>query len=66
MHRTFTSFDEFWLINLAAPTVAAAVADLASGEIETLKGRGRTRLSAESGSITYCDRANAIKGYLPE
>ncbi|MGD9885050.1 MAG: class I SAM-dependent methyltransferase [Reyranella sp.] len=66
VQRTFASFDEFWLINLAAPTVAAAVADLASGEIETLKDRVRTRLSAESGSITYCARANAIKGHLPK
>jgi ubiquinone/menaquinone biosynthesis C-methylase UbiE len=65
VHRTFANFDEFWLINLVAPTVATAVADLASDEIETLRDRVRTRLSAESGSITYCARANAIKGHLP-
>lgn len=66
VHRTFADFDEFWLINLASATVAAAVADRASGEVEMLKHRVRARLSAESGSITYCARANAIKGQLPK
>jgi SAM-dependent methyltransferase len=67
VYRTFASFDDFWMINLAGSTVGPAVAALTSGEAERLKNRVCARLPADIGShITYGARANAVKGHLPK
>jgi hypothetical protein len=64
--RTFADFDDFWMANLAGPTVGPAVAALASGEAEELKRRVRARLSESTGRHIICRaRANAIKGRVP-
>jgi ubiquinone/menaquinone biosynthesis C-methylase UbiE len=63
VHRTFADFDDFWLINLASPTVGPVIASLTSGETKTLKNRVRAGLSAESsGQIVLSARANLVKG----
>jgi hypothetical protein len=66
VERTFSSFDEFWEINLLGPGVAAVVATLSPADVETLKGRMRSQMPADAaGRITYSAVANAIKGRMP-
>jgi ubiquinone/menaquinone biosynthesis C-methylase UbiE len=66
VHRTFVDFDEFWSINLNAPSIKPTVASMERADIETLKRRARARLSEDSnGRITHSARAHAIKGRLP-
>lgn len=67
VHRTFASFDDFWMTNVKSPTLRPLIASMASDEVETLKNRVRARLPADAeGRITYGARAHAIKGYLPK
>jgi ubiquinone/menaquinone biosynthesis C-methylase UbiE len=67
VQRTFTDFDDFWMTQLKFPSVAPVVAAMASGSVETLKGRVRAALPADAeGRITYGARAHAIKGHLPK
>ena len=63
VQRTFADFDEFWTINLMAPSVGPTVAAMPPGDAEQLKARVRARLPADaSGRITCAGRANAVKG----
>jgi ubiquinone/menaquinone biosynthesis C-methylase UbiE len=66
VERTFADFDDFWMTNLAGPTVGPAIADLTSNEAEELKRRVRERLSESTGRRIICRaRANAIKARVP-
>jgi ubiquinone/menaquinone biosynthesis C-methylase UbiE len=63
VHRTFTNFEDFWTIKMAAPTLRPAFAAMPAAGVETLKKRVRARLPADAdGRITYGARANAIRG----
>jgi hypothetical protein len=68
VQRSFPDFDDFWSTSMGAmggtrPIVTA----MAAGDVEQLKARVRTRLSAEAtGRVTYQARANAIKGRVPK
>jgi ubiquinone/menaquinone biosynthesis C-methylase UbiE len=67
VQRTFTDFDDFWMAKLKFPSVAPVVADMAAGDVETLKNRVRASVPADvAGRITRSARAHAIKGYLPK
>ena len=67
VHRAFADFDDFWMTEIKSPAVAPVVAAMASGDVETLKSRVRTRLPADTGGrIIYGARAHAIKGHLPK
>jgi ubiquinone/menaquinone biosynthesis C-methylase UbiE len=64
--RTFADFDEFWITNLAAPSVGPTIAAMPLGDAETLKARVQARLPPDAaGHVTYAARANAIKGRKP-
>jgi hypothetical protein len=64
--RTFADFDEFWITNLAAPSVGPTIAAMPLGDAETLKARVQARLPPDAaGRISYAGRANAIKGRKP-
>ncbi|WP_262048790.1 class I SAM-dependent methyltransferase [Bradyrhizobium sp. Bra78] len=66
VHRTFSSFDDFWATNLKSPAVRPAVAAMKAGDVEMLISRVRARLPADAdGRITYNARAHAIKGRRP-
>ena len=63
VQRTFAHFDDFWLTNLASPTVSSAMASLTPSDAETLKNRVRAGLSTDSGGhIVVGARANLVKG----
>jgi ubiquinone/menaquinone biosynthesis C-methylase UbiE len=66
VRRTFAGFDDFWMTSMKSPSLGPAIAALASADAETLKGRVRARLPAESdGRIIHTARANAVKGRRP-
>jgi SAM-dependent methyltransferase len=66
VHRTFSSFDDFWTINLKSPAIRPAVAAMKPGDVEVLISRVRARLPADAdGRITYSARAHAITGRRP-
>ncbi|WP_197427250.1 class I SAM-dependent methyltransferase [Bradyrhizobium retamae] len=66
VQRTFAHFDEFWKINLEAPSIAPIIATMESADAEALKRRVRTRLHEDAGGRIICDaRAHAIKGRRP-
>ena len=63
VQRTFAHFDDFWLTNLASPTVRPVIASLTPSDAETLKNRVRAGLSTDSGGhIVVSARANLVKG----
>lgn len=63
VQRTFAHFDEFWTINLEAPSIAPIIATMESADTEALKRRVRARLQEDAGGRIICDaRAHAIKG----
>jgi ubiquinone/menaquinone biosynthesis C-methylase UbiE len=65
VQRTFSDFEDFWTISLAAPSMRSVVAATAPNDIELLKARVRARLPADTaGHITYSARANAVKGRM--
>lgn len=67
VHRTFVDFDDFWMTEIKHPAISPVVAAMASGDVETLKTRVRTRLPADTrGRIIYGARAHAIKGRRPK
>jgi ubiquinone/menaquinone biosynthesis C-methylase UbiE len=67
VQRTFLDFDDFWKTKLKFPAVTPVVAEMAAGDVETLKNRVRAALPADAeGRITYGARAHAIKGHLPK
>jgi ubiquinone/menaquinone biosynthesis C-methylase UbiE len=66
VRRTFADFDALWMTNLKSPSLAATIATMAPGDVETLKSRVRARLAPDAdGRIAYSARAHAIKGHLP-
>jgi ubiquinone/menaquinone biosynthesis C-methylase UbiE len=66
VQRTFADFDDFWLTNLASPTVRPVIASLTSNDAKTLKNRVREGLSTDSsGHIVVSARANLVKGMDP-
>jgi hypothetical protein len=63
VHRTFQSFDEYWMTNTLAPSLGPAIAAMPPAEVETLKQRLRSRVGAPaSGPVTLSARAHAVKG----
>ena len=67
VQRTFADFDDFWTINLMAPSVGPTVAAMAPDDAALLKTRVRARLPADAaGRITCGARANAVKGCVPK
>jgi ubiquinone/menaquinone biosynthesis C-methylase UbiE len=63
VQRTFADFDDFWLTNLASPTVRPVMASLTLSDAETLKDRIRSGLCTEPGGhIALSARANLVKG----
>ncbi|HKO72549.1 MAG TPA: SAM-dependent methyltransferase, partial [Bradyrhizobium sp.] len=63
VQRTFSDFDEFWTINLKAPSIAPIVAAMKSAEIKLLQTRVRARLPEANGGGVVCQgRAHAIRG----
>jgi ubiquinone/menaquinone biosynthesis C-methylase UbiE len=66
VQRTFTDFDDFWTSSQTA-SVGPIIAAMASGDVELLKARLRTRLPSDAtGRITYGARANAVRGCVPK
>ncbi len=66
VQRRFADFDEFWAINVMAPSFAATMATITSSDVAALKARLRARLTPDAtGGITSMARANAVKGRLP-
>jgi len=66
VQRTFAHFDEFWKINLEAPSIAPIIATMESADAEALKRRVRARLHEDTAGRIICDaRAHAIKGRRP-
>jgi ubiquinone/menaquinone biosynthesis C-methylase UbiE len=64
--RTFSDFDNFWMINAKSPTLRPIVEAMAPDDVETLKSRLRARLSTDSqGQITCGARAHAVSGRRP-
>jgi len=64
--RTFADFDHFWTTAVTASSIAATVATMTPGDVDSLKGRVRFRLPADAeGRITYDARAHAAKGRVP-
>ena len=67
VHRTFASFDDFWMTNLKSPVLRPTVAAMKSVDVETLISRVRARLPADAdGRITYSARAHAVRGRRPK
>ncbi|ANW03908.1 class I SAM-dependent methyltransferase [Bradyrhizobium icense] len=66
VQRTYASFDEFWTINLKAPSIAPILAAMPSADVDLLKSRIRARLpEAHDGRMTCDARAHAIRGRKP-
>lgn len=63
VQRTFADFEEFWLAETKAPSIAPIIAAMAPAEIAELRQRVQARLPAgPEGRVTYGARAHAIKG----
>jgi ubiquinone/menaquinone biosynthesis C-methylase UbiE len=66
VERTFRSFDEFWEITRASPTLALVLPQMSAAEIESIAASVRQNMPiAADGSITYASRAHAVKGRVP-
>jgi SAM-dependent methyltransferase len=66
VQRAYASFDEYWAIQLAGPSVGNILKDIPAGEIASLQQRLRLRFAPDAkGRITYSSTANAIKGLVP-
>lgn len=65
VRRTFTDFDDLWMINLKSATVGPAIAAMDPADADKLKERVRKSLPADTERrVTYSARANAIKGHV--
>jgi hypothetical protein len=63
VQRTFADFDDYWTTIMGGPSVSKGLASMKPEELAILKEKMRERLDADaSGRITYCARANAVKG----
>jgi ubiquinone/menaquinone biosynthesis C-methylase UbiE len=66
VERTFADFDDFWGASQGSAALTATTARMAQADLDRLKERVHTRLSAGAGGrITCSARANAVKGILP-
>jgi ubiquinone/menaquinone biosynthesis C-methylase UbiE len=66
VERSFADFEEFWAINLLAPSLGPTVAAMPPPDAARLKQGVRKRVPADAaGRVTYRARANAVKGRLP-
>jgi ubiquinone/menaquinone biosynthesis C-methylase UbiE len=64
--RTYASFDEYWNIQMAFPTIGAILKELPADSVAALQQRLRQRFPADSrGRITYSSTANAVRGRVP-
>ncbi|MGQ0686531.1 class I SAM-dependent methyltransferase [Bradyrhizobium sp.] len=67
VQRTFANFDEFWSVNLKAPSIGPAVAAMSAPDLDKLREGVRARVPTDSsGRITRTARANAVRGHLPK
>ncbi len=63
VQRTYDSFDEYWDIQLAFPSVGGILKELPASETAALRQRIQQGFPADAqGRITYSSTANAIKG----
>jgi len=63
VQRTYASFDEYWDIQLAFPSVGGILKERPASETAALRQRIQQRFPADAqGRITYSSTANAIKG----
>jgi SAM-dependent methyltransferase len=59
VQRAYASFDEYWAIQLAGPSVGNILKDIPAGEIASLQQRLRLRFAPDAkGRITYSSTAN--------
>ncbi len=66
VERTYASFQEYWDIQMAFPSVGAIVKELPASESAGLQQRLRQHFPADAqGRITYRSTANAVKGRVP-
>ncbi len=66
VQRTFADFDDYWQTVLGGASVGSKIAAMNAQNLALLKSRMRIHLPPDAGgSITYCARANAIKGQVP-
>lgn len=67
VQRSFADFDNYWTTILGGPSVGRQITAMKSADIEILKSRMRSHLSADAtGRITCSARANAVKGRVPK
>ena len=67
VQRTFNDFDDYWTTILGGPSVGPHLAAMASDALALLCARMRACLPPDAtGRITYCARANAVKGRVPK
>jgi ubiquinone/menaquinone biosynthesis C-methylase UbiE len=66
VQRTYSSFDEYWAIQLAFPSVGSILRDLPASESAALRLRLEQRFPPDAqGRITYSSTANAVRGRVP-
>jgi len=66
VQRTYASFDEYWDIQMAFPTMGSLLKELPAGESAALRQRLGQRFPADAhGRITYSSTANAVRGRVP-
>jgi len=66
VERTFADFETFWSSIGGSPGTRAAIEQLSSEQVATLRDRMRARLPADTaGRIVCAARANAIRGFVP-
>jgi SAM-dependent methyltransferase len=63
VERTFPSFEEYWATSTITGGVRATLEAMSVEQRDALKARVRTRLPTDpTGRVTWCARANAVKG----
>jgi len=66
VQRTYASFDEYWDIQLAFPSVGGILKDIPASESAALRQRLQQRFPVDArGQLTYSSTANAIRGRVP-
>lgn len=66
VQRTFSSFEEFWTINIMGASVGPVIAKMTPTEAERFKEGVRARMPENAdGTMTTGGRANAIRGRVP-
>jgi SAM-dependent methyltransferase len=66
VQRTFSDFEDYWTTILGGPSVGPQLAAMSLHDLALLKTLMSARLRPDdAGRITYCARANAVKGRVP-